>query len=52
MIYLGDFLSKVPKTELNRYLKELNIDKEDVENLKMSIVSTLDYVNLIQPNLM
>ena len=32
MIYLGDFLSKVPKTELNRYLKELNIDKDEVEN--------------------
>ena len=33
MIYLGDFLSKVPKAELNRYLKELNIDKDDLENV-------------------
>ena len=32
-MYLGDFLSKVPKTELNKYLKELNIDKDYVENL-------------------
>ena len=33
MIYLGDFLDKVPKTELKRYLKELKIDEDTLENL-------------------
>ena len=33
MIYFPELFDKVPKTELNKYFKELNIDKEDVENL-------------------
>ena len=33
MIYFGYFLEKVPKTEVNEYSKELNIDKDELENL-------------------
>jgi hypothetical protein len=33
MIYFGSFLDTVPKTEVKKYSKDLNIDKDELENL-------------------